>query len=133
MTMFCAGNVSEVSIDEDIVNVEDYIDENDLVEKDNESSTLSADQESSENSQAEFLERLFASAYEKDELLQAIIDAKVKGLRKLPPEILKQVKLSTGIRPFFAGYGFHPRTGIEPLGTYGNGERRHTPRRNKDC
>ena len=36
---------------------------------------------------------LFANTYEKDELVQAIIGAKVKDLQKLPPEILKQVKL----------------------------------------
>lgn len=33
------------------------------------------------------------------------------------------VNASTGVTPFFADYGFHPRTGIEPPQTY-EGERR---------
>ena len=28
------------------------------------------------------------------------------------------VNTSTGVTPFFANYDFHPRTGIEPSGTY---------------
>lgn len=96
--MLCASSTNtneEVSTDEvedeneDIINVEDYL-EDDSAENRNE--TLTADQ----GSQTGSLEELLASAYEKDELVQAIIDAKVKGLQKLLPEVLKQVKLSMG-------------------------------------
>ena len=37
-----------------------------------------------------------AGAYNKDELTKAIMAAKADGLRKLPPEVLKEVKLSMG-------------------------------------
>ena len=41
-------------------------------------------------------EELFANTYKNDKLIQAIIDAKIRGMRKLPRKILKQVKLSMG-------------------------------------
>ena len=42
------------------------------------------------------LKELFANAYKNNELVQAIIDAKIRGMRKLPCKILKQIKLSMG-------------------------------------
>ena len=43
---------------------------------------------------AEALKNLFPNAYEKNKLVQAIINTKVKRLQKLPLKILKQVKLA---------------------------------------
>ena len=39
-------------------------------------------------------EELFANVYKNNKLVQAIIDAKIRNMRKLPCKILKQVKLS---------------------------------------
>ena len=97
--MFCAGNAREkVNIDKDIINAENYLDDN--IAEDN---NLATDQESIdvkprnyEENAEDSLEELFANAYKNNKLVQAIIDAKVKSMRKLSRKILKQVKLSMG-------------------------------------
>ena len=95
--MFCAGNAREkVNINEDIIDAEDYLNDN-MAGNNN----LATDWESAnvkprnyEENTEDSLEELFANAYKNDKLVQAIIDAKIRGIRKLPRKILKQVKLS---------------------------------------
>ena len=77
--MFCAGNAKEeVNIDEDIINAEDYLDD-DMARNSN----LATDQKNAniepqnhEKNAEDSLEELFANAYKNNELVQAIIDAK---------------------------------------------------------
>ena len=97
--MFSAGNTKEkVNIDEDIIDAEDYLDDN--MARDNNLSIdwKSADIKSQnhEKNAETFFEELFTNAYENNKLIQAIIDEKVGGMRKLLCKILKQVKLSMG-------------------------------------
>ena len=97
--MFCAGNArKKVNIDKNIINAEDYL--NDNMAGDN---NLATDWESAEvksrnheKNPEDSLEELFANAYKNNKLVQAIIDTKIKSMRKLPRKILKQVKLSMG-------------------------------------
>ena len=97
--IFCTGNArEEVNIDEDIIDAKDYL--NDNIARDN---NLATNQENIdiklrnyEKNAEKSLEKLFANVYKNNELVQAIIDAKIRSMRKLPCKILKQINLSIG-------------------------------------
>ena len=97
----------------DIVNTRDYLDDmtgsnqnnfNKNVNHDNNTENINLtslgtgtqDLESLNVKNTSCLEKQIARTYKKDELVQAIIIAKVDGLQKLPSEILKKIKLSMG-------------------------------------
>ena len=94
--MFYASNVKKVNIDKNIIDAEDYLDNN-IVENNN----LATDWENTDvklwnykkNAEKSF-KKLFANIYKNNKLVQATIDVKVRDMRKLPRKILKQVKLS---------------------------------------
>ena len=95
--MFCAGNAKEkININKNIINAENYLDDN-IAGNNN----LTTDQESAsielwnhkKNTENSF-EELFANMYKNNKLIQAIIDTKVRSIRKFSCKILKQVKLS---------------------------------------
>ena len=95
--MFCAGNTrKKVNIDENIINAEDYLDDNMTednnlaTDRENADVILSKNEKNTEN----YLKELFANTYKNNKLVQAIIDAKTRSIKKLPCEILKQIKLS---------------------------------------
>ena len=98
--MFCTNNIREkVDFNKNIIDTKDNLDDN-IAGDNNNSATdqKSADielQNNEENTEI-FFEKLFANAYKNNKLVQAIIDAKVRNMRKLPCKILKQVKLSIG-------------------------------------
>ena len=90
--MFCASNArEEVNIDKSIIDAEDYLNNN-MAEDNN----LLIDWESAdvklrnhEENAKDFLKELFPNAYKNNKLVQVIIDAKIRGMRKLPRKILK--------------------------------------------
>ena len=94
--IFCVNNArKEVNIDKNIINAENYLDDN--MAKNN---NLAINQESADvepqnykKNAESFLKELFANAYKNDKLVQATIDAKVRSKKKLLYKILKQVKL----------------------------------------
>ena len=90
--MFYTNNAKEeVDIDEDIIDAENYM--NDDIAEDN---NLATDQENADiepqnhkKNTENSLKELFTNAYKNNKLIQAIIDTKVKDIRKLPHKILK--------------------------------------------
>ena len=105
------GNINVEN--KDIVNAEEYL--NDLtggsqnnlskdIDHDNNTKNINLifpdtgtqDPESLNVENAGYSEEQMACAYKRDELVQAIITAKVDGLRKLPGKILKKIKLLIG-------------------------------------
>ena len=94
--MFCAGNAKKkVNIDKDIIDAKKYLKDN--MAGDNNLRTdqkiENIKQRKHEKNAENSLEKLFENVYKNNKLVQAIIDAKVKEMRKLPCKILKQVKL----------------------------------------
>ena len=94
--MFCTGNTrKEVNIDKDIINAENYLDDNITNNNNLATNHKSSDikMRNHEENAEKSLEELFANAYKNNKLVQAIIDAKVRSMRKLLCEILKKVML----------------------------------------
>ena len=97
--IFCASNAKKkINIDKDIINDEDYLDNN-MAEDNNliinwENADIKL--QNHEKNTEKFLDELFANAYKNDKLVQAIIDTKVNSIRKLSRKIRKQIKLSMG-------------------------------------
>lgn len=82
-----------------MINKNNYLNEKDLAENRNgpiDYEISATKQDFENNSQLKFFKKLLTIIYKNDELLQAIIDAKVKDLRKLTSEILRKNKLSMG-------------------------------------
>ena len=97
--MFCTGNTREkVNIDKNIIDAKDYLDNN--IARDNNLATnwenTNIKLQNHEKNVEDSVEELFKNTYKNNKLVQAIIDAKIKSMRKLPCKILKQVKLSMG-------------------------------------
>ena len=99
MTICFANNANKVnnntieSENKNIVNLKNYVDKQVFTKYKNNNyitkQKICTIKQNSENFEIESLEKLFTSANVKNKLVQAIIDAKVKSLENLSPEILK--------------------------------------------
>ena len=79
--MFCVCNTNENSnVNKNIINANDYLDKKDLAQNKNPTNQKDLNIEPLNLNFSEFLENLFADAYESDKLVRIIIDAKVKRL-----------------------------------------------------
>ena len=90
--IFCTNK--SINVDKDIIDANDYLDKRDLAQNEEFINEKDSNIEPLNFDAAESLKNLLGNTYKKDELVQAIIDAKMKKLQKLSPKILKQVKLA---------------------------------------
>ena len=87
--MFCAGNTNEnFNANKNIINVNNYLDKRNLVQNENFTEEKDSNNKSLNLNIIESLKNLFANAYKKDKLVQAIVNAKVI-------EFLSDIDLST--------------------------------------